>query len=568
MVLAAAALGGLLAGLAVVQYRWLGDVSAAERERMRANLQTRATDLAEAFDGEVTRTFVAFRVDPARFDRDPAASMSEAYSQWRSASMIPSLVRAIYVVDQRDRESEVLKRFDAGKVTLATVPWPSELREWMMRLKTIAPVLESSPLVLGDAVAASIPALIVAVPHVRQSTETDGRRRVLIDPSSLTRAIVVQLDGDQLRRQLLEPLVAKYFRLVSPSDYILTIVRRDDPSRVVFSSEPGQAIDARTADVTIGLFDLRIDELDRRAPSSKQGPGIHGETRFTIVRRANDSRRLLMTGTGNQGAWLMFARYRTDSLDALVASSRRRNFAIVVAVLGLLGGSVMLIIASADRQRRLARQQMEFVAAVSHELRTPLAIICSAGENLADGLITDTDQVKRYGAMMKTEGRRLTGMVERVMRFAGFTSRGRTRPHASIDVPAMIASAIEATSADAEDRHVTVSVHLSGVLPPLIGDAEALRSAMQNVVDNAVKYSPAGGSVDVTAAGCRFRLWTAALGSTSATCLTSSSRSIAAAARSTRRSAARASVSVLCVRWWTSTAAMSALRAGRRSGPR
>ena len=50
---------------------------------------------------------------------------------------------------------------------------------------------------------------------------------------------------------------------------------------------------------------------------------------------------------------------------------------------------------------------MEFVAAVSHELRTPLAVICSAGENLADGVVADREQVKTYGALVQTEGRRL-----------------------------------------------------------------------------------------------------------------------------------------------------------------
>jgi len=52
---AAVALTVLLAVLATLQYRWLGAVSAAERERMRSSLQTRATDLAREFDGELTR---------------------------------------------------------------------------------------------------------------------------------------------------------------------------------------------------------------------------------------------------------------------------------------------------------------------------------------------------------------------------------------------------------------------------------------------------------------------------------------------------------------------------------
>jgi len=158
---------------------------------------------------------------------------------------------------------------------------------------------------------------------------------------------------------------------------------------------------------------------------------------------------------------------------------------------------VVLIIAAAQRQQRLARQQMEFVAAVSHELRTPLAVICSAGENLADGVVADGPQVKRYGSLIQSEGRRLHDMVERVLEFAGVTSGAPPRPHTAVDVTRVIADAIGGLRAEASDRGVTINVHMNGSLPAVRGDADALRSAVQNIVGNAVKYSSAGTTVDV-----------------------------------------------------------------------
>src|SRR6185436_21042588 len=103
-----------------------------------------------------------------------------------------------------------------------------------------------------------------------------------------------------------------------------------------------------------------------------------------------------------------------------------------------------LALASAERQRRMAKQQMEFVAAVSHELRTPLAVICSAGENLADGVVADPAQVKRYGALVETEGRRLGDMVERVMEFAGISVGTAMRARAGVDLSKVVAEAAEA----------------------------------------------------------------------------------------------------------------------------
>jgi len=126
-------------------------------------------------------------------------------------------------------------------------------------------------------------------------------------------------------------------------------------------------------------------------------------------------------------------------------------------------------------------------------------VICSAGENLADGVVADGNQVKRYGALIETEGRRLGDMVERVMEFAGISAGTAMRGRAAVDVPKLMAEAADAVRRDADDRGVALTVHQNGALPPIVGDRDALRSAVQNVIGNAVKYSARGGSVDVSA---------------------------------------------------------------------
>ena len=76
---------------------------------------------------------------------------------------------------------------------------------------------------------------------------------------------------------------------------------------------------------------------------------------------------------------------------------RRRNLMVSFSILGVLGASVGLLMLSTRRAQRLAQQQMEFVATVSHELRTPLAVIRSAADNLADGIVDD----ERAGAEVR-----------------------------------------------------------------------------------------------------------------------------------------------------------------------
>ena len=494
-VIAAAAIGIVLVGLAVLQYRWLGDVSAAERERMRATLQSRAGDVARAFDEELTRIFVAFHVDADRIDADASAALGDAYAVWRTSAAHPSVVRALDIIDPADLQT--LRRYDPASRRLAAVEWPPAVRAWMERLTRVTPKLPGapSPLLLADAVDGTIPALVIAIPKVQRSSD-GGTLRVIADPASLARTLIVELDTGVLRDQVLAPLVARHF---AASDSIVTVVERDEPGAVVFASESTKPLAEQSADVTAGLFDLRVDALNHVAGAGPAGDA-RGKMAITIVRRANapDGRRFLAAGNAmSPGAWRLLARYRSDSLDAIVAASRRRNFATVLAVLALLGGSVALTLVSAERARRLARQQMEFVASVSHELRTPLAVIRSAGENLADGVVSDPAQVKRYGAMVEGEGRRLTDMVERVLLFAGIGSSVRSRPVVAVELNDIVSDAVSGCEADARERGVQIVVE-SRALPVVAGDAEALRSAIQNVIGNAIKYSAAGGSVRVS----------------------------------------------------------------------
>ena len=386
--------------------------------------------------------------------------------------------------------------------------WPRALDAWRRSARVASPGgVAVLPVYMADAVDAAAPALIIPVPFVSKIDDGGGHIAVLPVPGAAARALIVWLDADRLLQQLLEPLVAKYFGTGDASEYLVSIVRRGEPSHIVYASAKDAVVDERGADVSAGMFDLRMDEMTRLSgrgtANAPPGPGPVGDrVAITIVRRSSgaaDAARVLMTGGPGQGAWQMRARYRSGSLESIVSRSRRRNLAISLGVLGLLAAALLLVFAAAQRQGRLARQQLEFVASVSHELRTPLAVICSAGENLADGVVADSAQVKTYGSLIETEGRRLGDMVERVMEFAGISSGAAIRVRPGVDVAQVIADAVQGVGADARARDVTVTVHANGALPPVTGDADALRSAVQNIVGNAVKYSATGGLVEVAA---------------------------------------------------------------------
>ena len=204
------------------------------------------------------------------------------------------------------------------------------------------------------------------------------------------------------------------------------------------------------------------------------------------------------TALSNPG-WKLVLRHPSGSLESAVSSVRRRNLIVSSSILGVLGASMSLLILSTRRAQRLARQQMEFVATVSHELRTPLAVIRSASENLADGVVRDDEQIKKYGELLRSEGRRLTEMVEQILEFAGIQSGQRGFALRSVAVGPLLQELASSSSSLAEEAGVEIELSVPEDLPPVLGDEPALRGVFQNLLGNAIKYGAQGRWVGVSA---------------------------------------------------------------------
>ena len=263
---AAVVLTALLVTLALLQYRWLGEVGEAERARMRAGLQTRAADFTQAFDRELTQIYVAFHGDPGTIDQDPAQAIATELAKAQASASVPGLIKDVFLLESPGARAGVLLRFDPASRTLQPADWPQPLEAWRARAAHVIPVGAGAgvlPIFMADAVDADAPALVIPMPFVRRSDTGTRRFAVLPDPFATARAVIVWLDADRLRQQLLEPLVARYFGTGGASEYLVSIVRRDPPSRVVYASAKDAVVDERTADVSAGMFDLRMSELTR-----------------------------------------------------------------------------------------------------------------------------------------------------------------------------------------------------------------------------------------------------------------------------------------------------------------
>ncbi len=140
---------------------------------------------------------------------------------------------------------------------------------------------------------------------------------------------------------------------------------------------------------------------------------------------------------------------------------------------------------------------VEFVAAVSHEMRTPVTGIELAARNLEDGLVADPARVRRYGGVIHAEARRLAETVERVLQFAALEAGRGVGPAVDVDVRAVVEDV--AARARLEHPEATIELDLEDREHVVHADPAALRSAVQNLLANALKYggTPAWARVHV-----------------------------------------------------------------------
>jgi signal transduction histidine kinase len=169
-----------------------------------------------------------------------------------------------------------------------------------------------------------------------------------------------------------------------------------------------------------------------------------------------------------------------------------RNLLISGAALLLLSAALALMVVSVRRAQRVARQKVEFVAAISHELRTPLSVICSAGANLADGLVSDAERTRQYGTLVAREGHRLAEMVEQVLAFTGAQDE-RAKPERRLcDLRLLVERALASHRSAIEEHEFSLDLQIEAELPLVLVDPEAIQRAISNLVGNALKYARDG----------------------------------------------------------------------------
>jgi signal transduction histidine kinase len=513
-ILVVAALLGLLGLLATLQYRWLGQISNGERERLQRLVQSDTQRFAEDFNREIRNAYFNFQMPAGVWRGKNWNEFNQRAAFWRERTAYQNLIRDFYFAETGNDAG--LLRYNRENGAFEAAEWSEELNKLKPKLadqKTFEPVDAESYTLLMPVHDAkeTIDRIFI---RTAKPAETPAPTP---EPPAKYGVLIIRLDENVIKNQILPDLVKKYFSESDSADYRLAV--KDAQNQTIFQTGEVSSNDARA-----GLFDLAAEDFmffanqglllktagepqksatfvkkfdvktSQQMVLKREHTGENGESRIEVESLSTEPSqprvRVFEKRAGETaGNWTLSVQHSAGSLEQFITRTRQKNLAISFGILSLLAISVVFVFLSAQRAKRLAQRQLDFVSSVSHEFRTPLAVIYSAGENLADGVAREAPQVSRYGNLIKGEGKKLTAMVEQILDFAGANSGRKKYDLRESNLGEIIENALAECQPLIDEKGITVEKDFGENLPSIVADKNALSQAIQNLIGNAVKYS-------------------------------------------------------------------------------
>ncbi len=187
--------------------------------------------------------------------------------------------------------------------------------------------------------------------------------------------------------------------------------------------------------------------------------------------------------------------------EVVVGSVRTRSFAVTAAPISFEGATTgaVMVLHDITEIRRLERARRDFIANISHEFKTPLTAIQGFAETLLGGALDDAQNRHRFLEIIREHALRLGRLTDDLLKLAQIEAGQMQRETKPVAVADIIDPCMEVTRIKAEQKGLLLDAEYGGDLPMLLGDVRSFQEILQNLLDNAVRYTPSGGSIRVKA---------------------------------------------------------------------
>lgn len=277
----------------------------------------------------------------------------------------------------------------------------------------------------------------------------------------LTSLVALRVDAERLRAEHIPKIVAgKFANVEGPTGFpSLRVTVLDASDRVVFP--PGGSATERFVDERrFPLVFFEPDLVGFEAPASRK-PEL----------------------------WRVRTGYGVQTIPEIIEARARPQRALMAMLAGVMALGVFFVARSIGREVRLAELKSNFVSSVSHDLKTPLALIQLFAETLELGRMKNTDRAPEYYRIINSEARKLTKLINNLLDFSKIEAglrRYRCEPNDLTDVTRHV---LESLQSQFRHNQFTVTSRLGDPVPVLL-DPEAAEQALENLLSNAMKYSP------------------------------------------------------------------------------
>ncbi len=174
----------------------------------------------------------------------------------------------------------------------------------------------------------------------------------------------------------------------------------------------------------------------------------------------------------------------------------RYYFSPVKEQYSLKATGLLILIEDITNQKNAEIMRREFSANVSHELKTPLTTIIGFAEMIKEGLITDSDSIRKYCGMINNEGLRLIALIEDIMRLSRIEEGVRPEENSNINLKEIAEETAALLSPKAEELNIHLEVKVVDAF--IKANRNYMSELMYNLVDNGIKYNKSGGFVYIS----------------------------------------------------------------------
>jgi signal transduction histidine kinase len=163
--------------------------------------------------------------------------------------------------------------------------------------------------------------------------------------------------------------------------------------------------------------------------------------------------------------------------------------------LNLLAKALSEFVSKTEKTDKLRR---DFVANVSHELRTPLTIMRGYNEALLDGTISQSDQVEKYHRVMRDESIRLQKLINELLDLSHLEARTAALETEQVSLAEIVSNLVTLFKQPSQEKGVELETKIAEGLPEIQANGDRLTQLVLILLDNALKFTPAGGTITIS----------------------------------------------------------------------